>query len=111
MFLHKHYFWYSQLSLSQYKALSLFTRGTKRTCGLIPGHNGFAHIPRAQSIKTIYLARWELMLTQVLFVHAAGDRFDVFALLYVAEMLWHSLNPLEFSYLVVFMPKVPVLPH
>lgn len=90
-------------------ALSLFARGTERICGLISGHNGFVHIPRAQNIKTIYLARWELMLTQILFVHAAGDGFDVFALLCVAEMLWHCLNPLEFSYLVVSMPKVPVL--
>lgn len=49
------------------------------------------------------------MLTQILFVHAAGDGFDVFALLCIAEMLWHCLNPLEFSYLVVSMPKVPVL--
>lgn len=27
------------------------------------------------------------------FVHAAGDRFDVFALLCVAEMLWHCFKP------------------
>lgn len=45
---------------------SCFAGGAEMTCGLIPGHDGVAHIPQPQNTKIIYLARWGLILTQIL---------------------------------------------
>ena len=51
---------------SRSSSLSRFAGGAEMTCGLIPGHDGVAHIPQPQSTKIIYLARWGLILTQIL---------------------------------------------
>lgn len=48
-------------------SLSHFAGEAEMTCGLIPGHDGVVHIPQPQSAKRIYLARWELILAQILY--------------------------------------------